>query len=244
MLLALLVMLQQPQPVTPVAPPSPIARVVISPLVRSLTAGDTLRLTAQPLDSAGQPVPNATVRFVGSGGRFEGRVDTTGLVTAGSTGTLGVSAVASVPGSRPMIERVEIRMLPGPATRLVIAPEGSRLVSGQRVLLEAHAFSAAGDARADVPRWRSSASRVATVTQDGLVTAVSAGRATISARVDGAEKTTVVEVLATSIGLWKAQRLGESSLSAWENMQNVLLDMGLLSKALDLTKVYTNQFLP
>lgn len=198
MLFALLVVLQQ-QPAAPAAPPSPIARVVISPLVRTLTAGDTLRLTAQPLNSAGQPVPNATVRFVGSGGRFEGRVDTTGLVTAGSTGTLGVSAIAAVAGTRPVIERVEIRMLPGPATTLVIAPERSRLVPGQRVLLEAHAFSASGDARADVPRWRSSATRVATVTQDGLVTAVSAGRATISARVDGAEKATVVDVLATSI---------------------------------------------
>ncbi len=198
MLFALLVVLQQ-QPAAPAAPPSPIARVVISPQVRTLTAGDTLRLTAQPLNSAGQPVPNATVRFVGSGGRFEGRVDTTGLVTAGSTGTLGVSAIAAVAGTRPVIERVEIRMLPGPATTLVIAPERSRLVPGQRVLLEAHAFSASGDARADVPRWRSSATRVATVTQDGLVTAVSAGRATISARVDGAEKATIVDVLATSI---------------------------------------------
>ncbi|MEO8634944.1 MAG: Ig-like domain-containing protein [Gemmatimonadales bacterium] len=198
MLLALLAVFQQ-QPQTPAAPPSPIVRVAISPLVRSLTAGDTLRLTAQPLDANGQLVPNATVRFVGSGGRFEGRVDTTGLVTAGSTGTLGVSAVASVPGTRPMIERVEIRMLPGPATRIVITPGGSRLVPGQSILLEAHSFSAAGDPRPDVPRWRSSATRVATVTQDGLVTAVGAGRATIAARVDGAEKTTVIDVLATPI---------------------------------------------
>ena len=204
MLLALLAVLQQ-QPQTPVAPPSPIARVTITPLVRSLTAGDTLRLSAQALDSAGQPVPNAMVRFVGSGGRFEGRVDTTGLVTAGSTGTLGVSAVASVPGTRPVIERVEIRMLPGPATRLVIAPEGIRLVPGQSVLLEAHAFSAAGDPRGDIPRWRSSASRIATVNQDGLVTAVAAGRVTISARVDGAEKTTSIDVLATPIASLELQ---------------------------------------
>ncbi|MDZ4864017.1 MAG: Ig-like domain-containing protein [Gemmatimonadota bacterium] len=198
MLLALLVVFQQP-PQAPAAPPSPIVRVAISPLVRSLTAGDTLRLSAQTFGADGQAVPNATVRFVGSGGRFEGRVDSTGLVTAGSTGTLGVSAIASVPGTRPVIERVEIRMLPGPASRLTIAPEGSGVVPGQSVLLEARAFSAAGDPRADVPRWRSSAPRVASVTQDGLVTAVSAGRATISARVDGAEKTTVVTVLATPI---------------------------------------------
>ncbi len=52
------------------------------------------------------------------------------------------------------------------------------------------------------------------------------------------------QVLATSIDLWKAPRLGESSPAAWENMQTVLLDMGLLTQPLDLTKAFTNQFLP
>jgi NitT/TauT family transport system substrate-binding protein len=52
------------------------------------------------------------------------------------------------------------------------------------------------------------------------------------------------QVLSTSIDLWKAARLGESNQSAWENMQNTLLDMGLLTQPLDLTKAFTNQFLP
>jgi len=52
------------------------------------------------------------------------------------------------------------------------------------------------------------------------------------------------QVLATSIGLWKADRLGESNPAAWENMQTVLLDMGLLTQPLDLSKAFTNKFLP
>jgi NitT/TauT family transport system substrate-binding protein len=52
------------------------------------------------------------------------------------------------------------------------------------------------------------------------------------------------QVLATSIGLWKADRLGESNPAAWENMQTVLLDMGLLTQPLDLSKAFTNEFLP
>ncbi len=52
------------------------------------------------------------------------------------------------------------------------------------------------------------------------------------------------QVLSTSIELWKAPRLGESNQSAWENMQNTLLDMGLLTQAQDVTKAFTNQFLP
>jgi NitT/TauT family transport system substrate-binding protein len=50
--------------------------------------------------------------------------------------------------------------------------------------------------------------------------------------------------LATSIELWKASRLGESQPQAWEGMQTVLLEMGLLTQPQDLSKAFTNEFLP
>lgn len=198
--LSLALLLQQPpqQPPAPQAP-SPIAKVVISPAIRSLTAGDTLRLSAQALDSAGRAVPGANIRFVGSGGRFEGRVDTTGLVYAGSTGTLGVTAIAVVPGTRPVFERTDIRMLPGPSAKLTVDPEKAKLVVGQTLLLSAQSFSAVGDPRADAPRWRSSASRVASVSQDGLVTAIAPGKATITAKVEGAEKSVTIDIVPNTL---------------------------------------------
>ena len=52
------------------------------------------------------------------------------------------------------------------------------------------------------------------------------------------------QVLATSIEQWKGDRLGYSDPKAWENMQDVLLDMGLLSEKQDLSKAFTNEFLP
>ena len=52
------------------------------------------------------------------------------------------------------------------------------------------------------------------------------------------------QVLATSIDLWKADRLGESNPAAWENMQTVLLEVGLLTQPLDLSKAFTNEFIP
>ncbi len=52
------------------------------------------------------------------------------------------------------------------------------------------------------------------------------------------------QILKTSIEEWKTNRLGYSDPKAWENMQDVLLDMGLITEKLDLSKAYTNEFVP
>ena len=54
------------------------------------------------------------------------------------------------------------------------------------------------------------------------------------------------QVLATSIELWKAGRTWAIRIrKAWENMQKVLLDMGLIKQPLDLSKAYTaTSYLP
>ncbi len=52
------------------------------------------------------------------------------------------------------------------------------------------------------------------------------------------------QVLLTSIDLWRAEIPGYSNAQAWENMQNVLVEMGLLAGPLDLSRAFTNEFLP
>jgi NitT/TauT family transport system substrate-binding protein len=65
--------------------------------------------------------------------------------------------------------------------------------------------------------------------------------------VDGlaqADQAVQKQVLATSIELWKANVLGYSDPAAWQNTEQVMLDMGLLTKPLDVTKAFSNNFLP
>ncbi|MGD9092772.1 MAG: ABC transporter substrate-binding protein [Anaerolineales bacterium] len=51
------------------------------------------------------------------------------------------------------------------------------------------------------------------------------------------------EILDTSIAFWNSDRPGYSDPAAWENMQEVLLDMELLTEPLDLSRAFTNQFI-
>jgi hypothetical protein len=188
---------QQPAPAT--QPPSPIARLVITPARREVAAGDTLRLRAEALDSAGRPVPGVTLRFVDAGGYFEAQVDSTGLVSAGATGVKPVSVIAFVPGTKPVIERVEVRILPGAATRVTLAPRPARLLVGQIVQLEARSFSNVGDERNDRIVWTVSAQSVANVDGTGLLTAVGSGRTTITARAGSATQSFDLQVLPNAV---------------------------------------------
>jgi len=52
------------------------------------------------------------------------------------------------------------------------------------------------------------------------------------------------QVLETSIEQWQTERPGYSDPQAWENMQAVLLDMGLITEPQDLSKAFTNEFIP
>jgi NitT/TauT family transport system substrate-binding protein len=52
------------------------------------------------------------------------------------------------------------------------------------------------------------------------------------------------QVLAVSIEYWKGEVIGRSDPNAWENMQRVLLEIGLIPAPLELDKAFTNEFIP
>jgi NitT/TauT family transport system substrate-binding protein len=52
------------------------------------------------------------------------------------------------------------------------------------------------------------------------------------------------QVLITSIEFWRSDSLGYSDPTAWQNTEQVLLDMGLLTEPGDVSWAFTNDFLP
>jgi hypothetical protein len=190
-----------PAPPKPALAPSPIASLQVSPGTKvTMNAYDTLRLRTVALDAGGKPVDGVSFRYASTGGRFEGKVDSTGLVQSGSTGNIAVSVIASVPGTKPAVERIDIRMVPGPAASVVVEPAVGRMVVGQRLRMSATSYSAAMDERQqDSFTWRSSAPGVAKVGEDGVVTAVAPGKAVISARTGGVDQKVTVQVIANTL---------------------------------------------
>jgi hypothetical protein len=155
-----------------------------------------MRFSARLLDEAGNPVPEARVVFRNSGGRFEGSVDSTGKLSAGSVGTMPITAIAIVPGAKPVVERFEVAMVPGPAARVAVAPRPTRLAAGQRVHLAATVYSKADDGRNDRVQWSSDRPAVVRVSSDGLLQAVAPGRASVSATAGAASDRWTVDVVA------------------------------------------------
>ncbi|WP_411279155.1 Ig-like domain-containing protein [Gemmatimonas sp.] len=177
-----------------------IARLVITPASRTITAGDTMRLRAEARDAQGNLLSGVTFRYRLSGAaRFEGRVDSLGLLTASSTAILPVTVTATMPGAAPAFEVIEITAVPGPASRIDLSPAAPKLVVGQRVRATARAYSAHDDVRSDRVTWKSESPAIASVSTTGLITALKAGRTAIVATTGRVSQRLPVAVAAASL---------------------------------------------
>lgn len=58
------------------------------------------------------------------------------------------------------------------------------------------------------------------------------------------DKDVQMQVLKTSIEFWQADRIGSSDPQAWENMNDLLVKMKLIPVPVDLSKAFTNEFIP
>ena len=192
-----LVVVQQPTSTT--APQAQIAKVDVQPSGGEVPIGGKMKFTARALDASGQVVPGANIGwFVGGD---VGDVDSTGEFTGGYQGYARVTAVGFVPGVQgsQVFGTALVHVLPEPPARIVLDPRPARLVAGSRLTVSAAAFSRHGDRRSDPVTFTSSNPRVANVTNDGRLRAVTAGRATITATAGPATETLALQVLPNNI---------------------------------------------
>src|ERR1700752_1411621 len=191
-----LVTLQQP---TSTTAPQQIAKVEVQPSGGEVPIGGKLKFTAKALDGAGNSVPGAQIGwFVGGD---IGDVDSVGEFTGGYQGYARVTAVGYIPGDQhsQVFGSSLVHVLPEPAARIVLDARPARLVAGSRLTLSGTAFSRHGDKRYDPITFTSSNARIASVTSDGRLRAVAAGRATITATSGPATETLPVQVLANNV---------------------------------------------
>ncbi len=58
------------------------------------------------------------------------------------------------------------------------------------------------------------------------------------------DKDVQMQVLKTSIFFWSVERIGYSDPQGWANMNDLLVRMGLIPAPVDLSKAFTNEFIP
>jgi hypothetical protein len=176
-----------------------VVRVNVTPSPARVVAGESLQLKAEPVDKDGKPVSGVLVLFQQQDFPFQGTVDSTGLVMAGSVSTIPVVVSAIQPGAKPVITRVEVKVVPGPAATISVAPAAVKHVPRQTISASAQVFSKAGDTRGDVVTWTSSSPAIATVDRAGTIVAVAPGSATITAAAGAAKQTVAVNVIGTPV---------------------------------------------
>src|SRR5438045_5337487 len=92
-----------------------VVRVNVTPSPARVVAGESLQLKAEPVDKDGKLVSGVLVVFQQQDFPFQGTVDSTGLVMAGSVSTIPVVVSAIQPGAKPVITRVEVKVVAVPA---------------------------------------------------------------------------------------------------------------------------------
>jgi uncharacterized protein YjdB len=174
--------------------PVPVVSVRISPSSRDLTVGETAQFTADPLDTRGAVLTGRPVAWSSSRPNVAS-VSASGVVTALSTGSAIITA--TIEGKSSV---AAVTVSAAPVVSVAVSPSSATLVVGQTVDLEAEPRDAAGRPLSgrDVT-WSSNRPEVATVTSTGIVAAVSAGSATITASSEGRSGTATIVVEAPSV---------------------------------------------
>jgi uncharacterized protein YjdB len=176
-----------------VAQPAPVASVTVTPATDSLEVGQTTQLTAVTRDANGNVLTGRAIAWSSSNAAVA-TVNSSGLVSAVGQG--GATITASSEGQSGSAA-ITVTVPPPTVAVVTVTPSNADLETGESVQLTATARSSNGTIiSGQTFSWLSSNPAVATVSSSGLVQAVSAGSATITATTSGVSGNASITVTA------------------------------------------------
>ncbi len=172
----------------------PVSAIIVSPSQLALTVGQTVRLSAQVTDGNGNVLSGRAVAF---------RSDNATIATVATDGTVTAIAAGSttiVVTSEGRTASVNVVVSPVPIASIRITPDAAALAVGQTTTLAASALDAGGRVlNGRALSWSSGSPSVATVSQEGVVTAVGVGTVVVLAQAEGQTAFATITVRAAPI---------------------------------------------
>ncbi|HSY84912.1 MAG TPA: Ig-like domain-containing protein [Gemmatimonadaceae bacterium] len=203
-------------PATATAATVHVATVSVTPATVTLNPGNTVQLTAVPMDSLGNVLANQTVTW-SSSNTSVATVSATGLLSAVTVGSAVISATAG--GKSGFANLAVVAASPATVASVTVSPATASITAGKTVQLTATLKDSVGNVLGGrAVTWSSSNPTVATVSSNGVVTGVAAGAATISASSgsqQGSAQVTVNAVVVSSVVVSP----GWANLSARQTLQ-------------------------
>ena len=172
--------------------PVPVASVSLTPTAGTLLVGQSLQLAASPRDSIGGTLSGRDVTW-SSSEASRATVSGTGLVTALSVGPVTISA-----SSEGRTGTATLSVLPVPVASVIVSAPSALVQIGQTLQLSAVTRDSAGGAlNGRTIAWTSSDPTRASVSGSGVLTALTAGAATITASSEGRSGSVTVTITAS-----------------------------------------------
>jgi uncharacterized protein YjdB len=169
--------------------PVPVATVSISPSTSTAIVGDSVTLVATARDASGAALIGRIVSWTSSSSAAPVRA---GVVSGTGAGT--VTITATVEGQAGV---ATVTFTPRPVTTVLVTPASTTIYAGRAAQLSAITSDTTGTTvTGRVVTWSVNDARVATVSSVGLVTAIAAGSASVTATSEGRSGTAAITVLA------------------------------------------------
>lgn len=215
------------QPPPPPGPPASLA-LISAPTTLPVATLAADSVVVKVLDASGRGVPSAAVTWNAPFGMLSPNVsltDAQGLARAAlRTGTFAGSiqlSATTLTTQGPAVANFIVHVTPGPPATLRLLTTPSAMGRYGRRQLSAEVTDAYGNVIANAVTWGSSNTAVATITSDGLLTAVGAGTTTVSARAGSIQQnlpiTVSTELISDSFDTENGgtARLSYTQLTTW-----------------------------